>query len=86
MTNKNNFALACVAQNIFDDNGKRLNIDVLLNRDMKNVWRQATTNKLGRLSEEIAVKVKGSKVVRWIYKNEIPTHKKITYANMVCNY
>ena len=53
---------------------------------MKETWKQAIANEMGCLSEKIPAKVKGLKVLKWILKKEIPTHKKITYKNMVCDY
>ena len=32
------------------------------------------------------LKKKCTKAVKWIHKSEIPKNKKVTYANMVCNF
>ena len=46
LTNKISFALAWTAQHIFYENRNKLNINSLLHRYMKDVWHEATTNKL----------------------------------------
>ena len=74
------------SNHIFDEAGKKLNLDALLKGPRKNIWQQAVTNELGRLSSGIPGKIKGTKAMRYIHKNEVPTGKKITYANMVCNF
>ena len=75
-----------MAQHIFDDNGKKLNLDALLNGPNGDIWRKSISNELGRLSDGIPGRVRGTKAVKWIYKNQVPKNKKVTYANMVCDY
>ena len=50
------------------------------------IWKKSISNELGRLSDGIPGRVRGTKAVKWIYKNQVPRDKKVTYANMVCDY
>ena len=43
-------------------------------------------NELGCLLDGIPGRVQGTKAVWWIYKKQVPANKKVTDANMVCNY
>ena len=74
------------AQHIFDDTGKKLSLDELLKGPKKVIWHQAISNELGRLSMGIPGKIKGTKAMRYIHRKDVPKGKKITYANMVCDY
>ena len=75
-----------VLQHIFDDKGRKLSLDALLIGSDAAIWKKLTSNKLGRLSNGIPGLVRGTKAVKWIYKKDVPKNKKITYANMVCNF
>ena len=72
-----------VANHIFDEKGKKLSIDALLKGAMEKTWRKSTSNELARLSDGIPSHLCGTKAVCWIHKLEVPTGKKITYANKV---
>ena len=43
------------------------------------------SNELGRLADGIN-EIKGNNAIVFIHKYEVPLNKKITYANMVCDY
>ena len=43
-------------------------------------------HELGQLSDGILDQVRGTKAVKWIYKEDVPANKKVTYTNMVCGY
>ena len=60
-------------------------IDTLIEGPSKEVWQQALSNELGRLSQGNE-KVSGTDTISFINKNTIPRNKKVTYANMVCDY
>ena len=75
-----------MAQHIFDEAGKKLSLDALLSGPDKKIWKRAIINELGQLSEGIPGRVRGTKAFRWIHKKYIPIKKKVTYANMVCDY
>ena len=42
-------SLKLALNHIFDTNGKRQTLDQLLQSDQAHIWKQATSNKLGRL-------------------------------------
>ena len=75
-----------IANHIFNEDGKKLGIDALLQGPMASTWKRSTSNELARLSDGIPGRVRGTRAVKWIYKNEVPQNKKVTYANMVCDY
>eukprot|EP00957_Ditylum_brightwellii_P194893 14847355-Ditylum_brightwellii.AAC.1 len=77
---------ALVAHCIFDDNDKKQISDDLLKGDMCATWISSTGNELGCLAGGIPGQVQGSNTIRFIKQNAIPKGKKITYANMVCDY
>ena len=64
-----------VAQHIFDDTGKKLSLDALLSGPDSGIWKKSISNELGRLSDGIPGRVRGTKAVKWIYKNQVPKTK-----------
>ena len=52
---------------------------------MANIWGNSLSNELGRLAQGIR-DITGNDVIDFITKAEISLHKKVTYANMVCDY
>ena len=71
---------------IFDNNGKKQSIDQLLTDTDSIFWNRGLDNELGRLSNGIPRRITGTKTINFILKKEIPKNKKITYANIVCDY
>ena len=69
---------------IFDENGKRMNMDKLLAKNPK-IWKKSLSNELGRLADGIGV-VTGTNTIRFIPRDLVPKNAKVTYANMVCDY
>ncbi len=70
---------------IFDVQGKRQTLDQLIHGTDAAIWQQATSNELGRLAQGVK-NTKGNDVIDFIYKSDVPIHKKVTYANMVCDF
>ena len=70
---------------IFDIHGKRQSLDELIKGPDAATWQQATSNELGRLAQGVC-NTKGNDVIDFIYKSDVPAHKKVTYANMVCDF
>ena len=71
---------------IFDDNGKKLSIDVLLKGQKAATWHQGLDNELGRLSNGLSgTTIVGTNTIDFITKDKIPKGACITYANMVCD-
>jgi len=75
-----------LVHHIFDTSGKKLSIDKLLQGSMKDVWSKALDNEFGRLSNGIPNELLGTKTIGFILKKDIPFGRKITYANMVCDF
>ena len=75
-----------VMQHIFDENGNKQGLDDLLTGQNSAIWKRSISNELGRLSDGIPGRVRGTKAIKWIYKKDVPSNKKVTYANMVCDY
>ena len=60
-----------------------MSIDSLL-RDKPEIWIQSVSNELGRLTQGIA-DVHGNDAMEFILKSKVTSHKKVIYANMVCD-
>ena len=73
----------CV-NHIFDKFGKKESLDSLLRGPMKKIWQLSVTREIGRLAQGI-LNVQGNDAIDFITKQEVPSHKKVTYANMVCD-
>ena len=71
---------------IFNGQGHKMNIDTLLSsKDTRDVWLPATENELGRLSQGFKNRVKAQDALDFIYFNEVPKDRKVTYANLICD-
>ena len=69
---------------MFDERGRKQSLDKLFQCPKKDIWEQALTDELGRLSQEING-IDGNDVVDFIMFQEVPQDKIISYANMVCD-
>ena len=70
---------------IFNNDGKKMSLDELLNSSMAHIWETAVSNELGRLSQGVNG-IKGNDVIDFIRKSDVPNNKIVTYARMVCDY
>ena len=70
---------------IYNIHGHKESIDGLLNGPEAPIWKQSLSNELGRLAQGIG-DIKGSDCIDFIPKQQVPSNKKVTYANMVCDY
>ena len=68
---------------IYASDGTRLNVDKLLHQN-PIIWRRSVSNEIGRLAQGIQ-DIKGNNAMQFIKKSDVPKHKKVTYANMVCD-
>ena len=75
-----------VVNHIFDDRGRKQSIDDLIKGPTKDTWLKSTANELGRLANGIPNRVRGTDCIVFIHKSQVPPGKKVTYANMVCDY
>ena len=84
---KNHHRFRQVLNHIFDPQGRKLSIDRLItNPDTAPVWSQALENELGRLSNGFQKRVKAQQALEFIHHSEIPSDRKVTYANFVCDF
>ena len=67
-------------------NGKKETLDSLLRGPNKTVWERGLANELGRLSQGMKDRVRAMDTIDFIHRHEVPSGKKVTYANMVCDY
>ena len=74
------------AMHIYNSNGKRETIDTLLFGDRKETWTKSLSNELGRLAQGNIHGVKATDTIEFIHQREVPIHKAVTYANLVCAY
>ena len=63
---------------IDDSTGKKLSIDKLLSGLDSNIWSQALSNKIGRLTQGNDAGVSWTDTMEFIHKFEVPTSKKVT--------
>ena len=50
-------------------------------------WGTSFANEIGRLAQEVGDRMKtGNENIFFIKKNQVPTGRKVTYANPVCDY
>ena len=74
------------ANHIFDEFGKKQSMDKLLNGPDRDIWWKAIGNEFGRLAQGIGTRVISTDTIDFITKNEVPTGRKGTYGNFVCDY
>ena len=51
-----------------------------------DTWVTSLSNELGRVMKGVGDRIKGTDTMEFVKKSEIPKHKKVTYANFVCDY
>ena len=73
------------ANHIFNIDGHKESIDSRLQGSNSSIWSQSLTNELGRLAQGTN-KIKGNDCLDSIRRDEFPLNKKVTYANMVCDF
>ena len=66
--------------------GKLETIDTLLTGPKAAIWKSALSNELGHLSNGVGGRIAGTDTIAFIHKNNVPSGKKVTYANMVCDH
>jgi hypothetical protein len=72
---------------IYNDQGKKENIDTLLAGKNGTTWENSLCNEYGRLAQGCkANNVAGTDTCDFIHAHEVPTDKKVTYGNFICDY
>jgi hypothetical protein len=76
-----------VINHIYNDLGKKETIDTLLEGQNGPTWTNSLCNECGRLAQGCtANNILGTDTVDFIYQHEVPSDKKVTYGNFVCDY
>jgi hypothetical protein len=70
---------------IYTEQGKKETIDTLLNVTNGPTWITSLSNEFGRLSQGYA-SVIGTDTIDYIHRSEVPSDKKVTYGNFICDY
>ena len=67
--------------------GKKETINLLITGYNSHTWRKALSNEFERLAKGVVGLVTATETIEFIHKHEeVPHNKKVTYANMVCDY
>lgn len=79
------------ANALYDSNGKKVKLDDALSGkynelDTPEIWNQSLSNEFGRIAQGNDAGVKYTDACEFIYVWEVPTNKKVTYANWVLDY
>jgi hypothetical protein len=70
---------------IFNEQGKKMSMDALLAGDDSTIWWNSLGNELGRLAQGIGNRIVGTDTIDFIRRSDVPTGKKVTYANFICD-
>ena len=71
---------------IFNSNGKRENMSSLLRGKDASIWNTSLANEFGRLAQGIKGRVTATDTIDFITQQEVPSHKKSTYINFICDH
>ena len=71
---------------IYDAKGNRQSLKHLLLGPDKKIWTQSLSNELGRLLKGNDAGVSHTDSIEFIHYDNVPSDKKVTYANFVCDY
>lgn len=71
---------------IFNEDGKKETMDSLLKGKDSKIWWNALINELGCLAQGTGNCVISTDTINFISRSKVPLHKKVTYANFICNY
>ena len=73
-------------QHIYTKTGKKERMDTLLASKDHTTWTTASSNELGRLDQGFGNNICGTNTIDFIHKSNVPSNKKVTYGNFICNY
>jgi hypothetical protein len=76
-----------VTNHIYNDLGKKETIDTLLEGQNGPTWTNSLCNECGRLAQGCTEDdILGTDTVDFIYQHEVPSDKKVTSGNFICDY
>ena len=71
---------------LYNKLGKKETNDSLLAGPHSATWRTALANELGQLTNGVHGRVRATNTIRFILWSDIPSDRKITYANLIYDY
>ena len=71
---------------LYNKLGNKETIDSLLAGPHSATWWTELANELGRLTNGVHGRVRATNTIRFILRSDIPSDRKITYANFICDY
>ena len=71
---------------ILDDDGHKETMDSLMTGKSAATWTTALPIELGRLSQGIHNRTAATDTIVFIAKSDVPSDKKVTYGNFICDY
>jgi hypothetical protein len=71
---------------IYNDLGKKETIDTLLSGKDSATWTTSLANEFGRLAQGYGTGIKGTDTIDFIQRTDVPSNKKVTYGNFICDY
>ena len=81
----NSLPISTTANYIYNNDGKKITHDHLLQTDNKN-WNQALSNEFGRLTQSNYKNIRCTDAMEFIHPSEIASHAKITYASLIYDH
>ena len=75
-----------VVNHIYDKHGNRQTLRKLLTGTDKKRWNKCVSMEIGRLAQGNIHGVVHTDTIKFIFKEEIPTDEKVTYAQFVCDH
>ena len=74
------------SMHIYDETGKKMSIDKLVNGTDKHIWIKSLSMELGRLAQGNIHGVTSTDTIDFILKQDVPLNEKVTYASCVCDH
>ena len=79
---RSRYAVACAVLNL--DTGNMEEYPALIRGKDKDVWLKAYGNDLCRLAQGMPGRPEGTDTIRFIKREHVPSHKKVTYGKKEC--
>jgi hypothetical protein len=71
---------------IYTAEGVKETIDTLLSGTNGKIWDTSLANEFGRLAQGNGDALAGTDTIDFIHRSDVPTDKKVTYGNFICDY
>jgi hypothetical protein len=73
------------AMHIYNKEGVKQTMDTLLAGPDSSIWTTSLCNEFGRLAQGYSNTIKGTNTITFIQRSDVPTDKKVTYGNFICD-